>query len=247
MKQLARRYVFWDHINTDIERFVESCSACAQNKSAPKAAPKHAWEPPTQNFERVHMDFAGPIMDHHLFLLIDARSKWAEIHPFRKAPTSESTITVLKDIFSRHGLPTFLVSDNATIFKSAEFTAFCNRNGIQQRFIAPLHAATNGQAERLVQTVKQRLKAMPTDWSLKEKIASFLLRYHMTPLASGKTPAELYLNRPIRSKFDNLFPPKQGPFSAPVPGNTRSLEVGDSVYAKFIEKQTPMERRGNPG
>lgn len=82
MKQLARRNVHWTSINKDIEDYVKSCDKCAENKSAPK----HAWEAPTENFERVHMDYAGPFEGHHIFVVVDAQSKWAEIMCQKTAP-----------------------------------------------------------------------------------------------------------------------------------------------------------------
>lgn len=53
-----------------------------------------------------------------------------------------------------------MVSDNATIFVSETFKEFYKKNGIFQKLIAPGHPATNGLAERNIQTLKQRLKSM---------------------------------------------------------------------------------------
>lgn len=244
MKQLARRHVYWTNLNKDIENFVRSCDKCAENKSAPRAAPKHSWEAPTDNFERVHMDYAGPFEGHHIFVVIDAKSKWAEISCRKSAPTSESTIEELIKIFARHGLPTFLVSDNATIFKSEEFKNFCTRNGIQQRLIAPMHPATNGQCERLIQTLKQKLKAMGPTEPLQERIRKFLTRYYITPQANGKSPSEMYLNRQIRTSLNNLKPLKKGPFSNEVLKGVRSLNQGDVVFAKFMENSREKWKKG---
>jgi transposase InsO family protein len=47
-----------------------------------------------------------------------------------------------------------MVSDNATIFVSEQFKSYGTQNGIFQKFIASGHPATNGLAERNVQTLK---------------------------------------------------------------------------------------------
>ena len=71
------------------------------------------------------------------------------------ASTSESTIEMLSNIFTRNGFLDVMVSDNATLFKTNEFIQFCRISDIFQKFIAPGHPATNGLAERNVQTLKK--------------------------------------------------------------------------------------------
>lgn len=160
MKSLARRYCYWRHIDKDIEGIANSCQICAGLKKDPPACPMHFWDTPKSCWDRVHMDYAGPFLGHQFFIVIDSLSKWPEVMITKSLPTSESTISMLETIFIRFGLPHILVSDNASIFKSETFQAFCKMNGIQHRTIAQGHPATNGQAERFVQTLKNRLKAL---------------------------------------------------------------------------------------
>lgn len=144
MKQLARRYVYWKSIDKDIEQLVRACSAYASIKSSPAKTPLHPWEEPENNWQRI--DYAGPFQGYYFLVVIDAKSKWAEIEPCLTASTSSITIEILKDIFSRHGFPDVIVSDNATNFTSEEFKEFCKGAGIFQKFIAPGHLGTNGLA-----------------------------------------------------------------------------------------------------
>ncbi|XP_008484885.1 uncharacterized protein K02A2.6-like, partial [Diaphorina citri] len=163
MKQLARRYVYWFHIDKDIERLVRSCQNCALTRSNPPKAPVHPWDPPQGNWERIHIDYAGPFERHYFLVCVDAKSKWAEVKIIKDAPNSSNTINLLENIFSVHGYPQVMVSDNASIFQSEEFHAYCSNHGIFQKFIAPGHPATNGLAERNVQTLKHRLKAVSNE------------------------------------------------------------------------------------
>jgi len=68
---------------------------------------------------------------------------------------------------------------------------------------APYHPATNGAAERLVQTFKQALKV---GQSLNRCIARLLRNYRRTPLSTGYSPSELLNVRQIRTKIDTLLP-----------------------------------------
>lgn len=236
MKQLARQHIYWPKIDTDIERKVHACPECARTQNNPPKVKQHYWEIPEQNFQRIHIDYAGLFQDHYYLILVDARSKWPEVRILKKAPTSESTIDLLEDIFSTHGFPEVLVSDNATIFTSEEFKQYCATNGIFQKFSAPNHPATNGLAERYVQILKRKLQAMVNDpLPLRRKVNNILFRFRATPLSSGKSPAELYLNRKIRTKLDAIRPPNKR--TANNNSNMRltsgrDLAVGDRVLSR---------------
>lgn len=165
LKQLARRYCYWPAIDKDIEHLVRSCEPCALAQKSPKQAPLHRWETPSQNFSRVHIDYAGPYQGHFFLILVDAKSKWPEISVINAAPTTDVTIELLEDIFVMHGYPQMMVSDNASIFseKNEKFTHYCKIRGIFRCFSAPGQPATNGLAERYVQILKQKLSKMNND------------------------------------------------------------------------------------
>lgn len=232
MKNLARRYCYWRNIDKDIENLVRSCPNCAKVQNEPRKVTLHHWEDPEINFQRVHIDYAGPFQGHQFFILVDAKSKWPEVRITKEDPTSALTIRYLRNIFSSHGIPEVLVSDNATIFKSEEFTQFCQSNGILQKFTAPGHPASNGLAERYVQILKRKLRAMENEpGTIASKVEDILFRFRATPLQCGKSPSELYLNRQIRIKLDALHAPRtnQNSIQKPV---VRQVSVGDRVQSR---------------
>ena len=108
--------------------------------------------------------------------------------------TSAATITELRKIFARYGLPEQLVSDNGPQFVSAEFTQFLKSNGVKHIKSAPYHPSTNGIAERFVQSFK---RAMLTNESLpiEQRLANYLLQYRNTVHATtNATPSMLLMN-----------------------------------------------------
>ncbi|XP_059220915.1 uncharacterized protein K02A2.6-like isoform X3 [Stomoxys calcitrans] len=244
MKQLARKYCFWKEIDSDIETLVKSCPDCAMIRRCPPKVETHKWEDPIENFQRVHIDYAGPFQNHYFLVLVDAKSKWPEIKVIKQAPTSDITISLLQSIFSTHGLPQIMVSDNATIFQSAVFRTFCENNGIIQKFIAPGHPATNGLAERHIQTLKRKLKAMQNEkLPLRLKVQEIVTRYRATPLSNGKSPANLYLGRDLRIKLDSIRPTKLKK-SEVVNPKVRKLGVGERVQVRWFSKGVPTWKFG---
>ena len=144
-------------------------------------APLHPWEWATAPWQQLHIDFAGPFQNSMFLVVVDAHSKWPEVIPLSSTTTSK-TIEVLRDLFARFGIPEQIVSDNGPQFASEEFQAFIKSNGIRHITSAPYHPATNGLAERLVQTFKQALRAMfQISKPVKDKLAKFLIAYRNTP------------------------------------------------------------------
>lgn len=109
MKSLARMYVWWPGIDSDIEVPL-------------------TWKWPSQLWSRLHLDFAKPFGNCMFLLLIDAQSKWIETFPTSNS-TSFTVLQCLRSVFARFGIPSTVVTDNGTCFVSAEFQAFLKSNG----------------------------------------------------------------------------------------------------------------------
>ena len=63
--------------------------------------------------------------------------------------SAAKTIEKLREVFSIHGLPQKIVTDNGSAFTSREFGEFMKENGILHVTSAPYHPATNGLAENI--------------------------------------------------------------------------------------------------
>ena len=128
--------------------------------------------------------------------------------------TTGATIDKLRYMFASYGLPEELVSDDGPQFVSEEFDMFLKKNGIKHTPIPPYHPASNGSAERAVQTVKQALNKMWLDhkrndtsitWS--RRLADFLLTYRSTPNSVTKqAPSELFMKRILRTRLSLVKP-----------------------------------------
>ena len=207
MKLIARSYFWWPGLDKEIENLVSTCSACQAVRQAPASAPLHPWIWPTKPWQRIHIDFAGPFKGKSYLLLIDAHSKWPEIAEM-STTTASRTIIVLRQWFSRYGLPEQLVSDNGPQFTSDEFANFMKSNGVKHIRCSPYHPSSNGAIERFVRTFKQAMKASRHDHlSAQQRLQNFLLTYRSTPHATtGETPATLFLGRKLRTRLDLMIP-----------------------------------------
>ncbi|GFV67361.1 retrovirus-related Pol polyprotein from transposon 412 [Trichonephila clavipes] len=65
MKAIARSFVYWKNIDNDIEEAAKNCVDCARYKADPPKSKVHYWEYPSMPWERIHVDFAGPILNTH--------------------------------------------------------------------------------------------------------------------------------------------------------------------------------------
>ena len=75
MKNLARSYLWWPQLDSDIERAVQQREACQSVRKLPAVAPLHCWQWPTRVWQRLHIDFAEKDQ-HHFLVLVDSHSKW---------------------------------------------------------------------------------------------------------------------------------------------------------------------------
>ena len=205
MKSLTRQFVWWPKIDSDLETKVRNCNMCQKFRSEPPQAVLHPWEWPKQPWVRVHADFAGPFLGKMFLILIDAHSKWIEVH-ITTSTTSSITIEKMRSTFATFGIPEVLVTDNGSNFTSSEFEEFLKSNGIRHIKTAPYHPASNGLAERAVQTFKAGMKKL-TSGTLETRVARFLFTYRITPqTTTGVSPSELLFGHRLRCHLDFLRP-----------------------------------------
>lgn len=209
MKALARSYLWFPGLDQAIETLVKGCKTCLSLKNDPPPSPLYPWKYTERPWDRVHIDFAE--YKSEMFLVaVDAYSKWMEVVLMRST-TAEKTVEVLRQLFSNYGLPREIVSDNGPQFIAEQFQYFMRMNGVKHTLTAPYHPASNGAAERAVQTLKNALKKHSLDAqpgvSTEQKLCSFLLTYRTTPHSlTGVSPAELFMRRQLRTRLTLIKP-----------------------------------------
>ncbi|XP_049278095.1 uncharacterized protein K02A2.6-like [Anopheles funestus] len=239
MKELARSYVYWPGMDEDIVECVRTCHACAVAAKTPPHAKPVPWPTTKHPWERIHVDYAGPIEGDYFLVAVDAYTKWPEVIK-TSSTTTPATIAILRNLFARFGFPVTLVSDNGPQFTSATFDEFCAKSGIQHIKSPPFHPQSNGQAERFVDTFKRSIRKIEEGGaSCGEALEIFLQTYRASPnpvLEQHRSPAEVMFGRKIRTALELLKPP-------PTPEVERErrdhrFQRNELVYAKWYTRNS---------
>ncbi|XP_018397778.1 PREDICTED: uncharacterized protein K02A2.6-like [Cyphomyrmex costatus] len=214
-KQLAREYVYWPKMAVEIERLIHQCDPCAVNQKLPVKVPLSPWPTPTRPMERVHLNYAGPIDGQYLLIFVDAFSKFIDV-AITPTISANRTADICRDFFCRYGPPDILVTDHGTQFTSETFAALCKDMQISHLLSLVNHPQSNGQAERMVDTIKRAIAKNPSDW--KQQLYDFLYSYRYTSCSTAfesKAPADFFFGRRMNSPFTKWFPRQNTLVTAP--------------------------------
>lgn len=112
MKQRLRAKVWWPGITKEAEKFCKTCHGCQLVGQPTQPEPVKSTPLPSGPWQELALDFLGPLPSGHSVLtVIDYYSRYYEI-AIMKATSTENVIESLEEIFSRHGLPQAISSDN---------------------------------------------------------------------------------------------------------------------------------------
>nr|XP_050025116.1 uncharacterized protein K02A2.6-like [Dermacentor andersoni] len=114
-------------------------------------------------------------------LVVDYYSRFPEVVTVRST-TAQAFIDALKSIYARNVIPQEVRSDNGPPFSSQEFAAFAASYGFNHRTSSPHYAQSNGEAERMVRTIKDLFRKSKDPYLA-------LLSYRDTPVVNGFSPA----------------------------------------------------------
>ena len=100
--------------------------------------------------------------------------------------------------------------------------------------VSPYHAASNGLAERMVQSFKHLYHSSKQDKiSIHQSIANFLLTYRSTTHpTTGYTPAKLFLGRELRTRLSLIKPDAQSTVIK-AQGNQKDYHDLNAKYREF--------------
>ncbi|MBW0568138.1 hypothetical protein O181_107853, partial [Austropuccinia psidii MF-1] len=144
----------WSGMTQFIKDYVSSCQQCSRNKITyhkkfgflkPLPIPNGPWI-------CVSMDFITQLRLSNSFdsilVIVDRFSKMAVFIPTMSSITAlDWTHLFIKNIFSKHGLPSSIVSDTGSLLVSSFWTNLCQQLKISRDLSTAYHPETDGQTE----------------------------------------------------------------------------------------------------
>ena len=194
----ARTSVWWPNIGQDIKRVVEECPDCVESRSARKE-PLIGTALPNGPWEKVAIDYFN-CQGKWYILIVDYYSRYLDVHEMRTM-TTRATITYLKTIFAKVGIPLQVRCDSGTNLTSHELNEFARKMGFKIVPASPKYPQSNGLAEAMVKVAKKLVKG---------DLELGLLAYRTTPLDQGPSPGELLMGRRLRGTLP-LRPEQRAP------------------------------------
>lgn len=190
-KLRVRETMSWPNINSQLEDYINCCQPCLFNKNENRREPMISHEIPEIPWYKIGTDTFH--FNNELYLIVvDYYSKFIEVSKINSL-TSQEIIQNLKIIFSRHGIPETVISDNGPEYSSNLFKEFSKLWSFQHTTSSPRYPQSNGQAERSIQTIKNIMKKTRHDQS---DFRLALLEYLNTPISNClPSPSEILNSR----------------------------------------------------
>lgn len=164
-------------------------------------------------------------------------TKWDKAEPLANIRDVDAKKFIWKNIFTRFGVPHFLISNNGLQFDSKSFKRYCYELGITNRYSTPAYPQGNGQTKAInkviVNELKKRLDDAKGKWV--KELSHVLWTYRTTPRRStGETPFSMTYGAEIVIPLETGFPTlKTSSFS--LSSNNELLERSLDLIKERIE------------
>ena len=241
----------------DLRNHIKKCSHCRKYEAAPPVVPM---KPLTCSGpgELLHVDFTSikemvplredPII-RNVLVLQDHFSKYVVAYVVKDQTACTTAKTLRIGYFGLFGAPAYLVSNQGKAFMGNVITHLCELYGVQKLRTLPYHAQTNGQVERMNQTIICMIGKLEEDkkacWS--EHLPELLMAYNATHSAVTRySPYYLLFGRRPRIPVDYLFPtlrdsPHQTKMEVSVMAMQKRLKEAFAVVRRLTSEDTAKQ------
>ena len=163
---------WWNGLKRDVAEFVASCLTCQQVKVEHQSLTGLLQELsiPEWKWDRVTMDFVVGLPRTRkgydsIWVIVDRLTKSAHFLPVHTTYTvAQYAQLYIQHIVSLHGVPTSIVSDRGPQFTSRFWQKLQEALGTQLDFSTAFHPQTDGQSERMIQTLEDMLRMCVLDF-----------------------------------------------------------------------------------
>jgi hypothetical protein len=189
LERITQNY-YWPGLRTSVEKYINTCDLCWKSKSQrhapygqlqPMSTPEVPWETIAWDFvvklPKSKEPLSNAIYDS-IWVICDKLTKWAYFIPYKESSGPEElAYEFMKTVYSTHGMPKNIITDRAQLFLDKFWQTFSSKLGLKSKMSSAYHPETDGQTERLNQTLEQYLRCFVSyqqnDWVRYLPLAQF--------------------------------------------------------------------------
>ena len=158
---LMQERFWWAGMACDLRNCIRKCGRCKNFDATPPVAPLRPLTCSGPG-ELLHVDFTSieetvPLREEpvirNVMVMQDHFSKYVVAYVVKDQTARTATEMLRNGYFGLFGAPAYLVSDQGKAFTGHLITNLCELYGVQKLRTSPYHAQTNGQVERMNQTI----------------------------------------------------------------------------------------------
>ena len=199
----------------DVKQICKDCPVCCKIKPRFVQRPCTHLIKATQPWERLSVDFKGPIpsntQNNYILTIVDEYSRFPFAFPCRQTD-SRSVIQCLTTLFSIFGMPMFIHSDRGTGFVSQELRNWLHTQGVATSNSSPFHPTGNSQIERYNGTIWKHVQLALESHNLPSKAWESVLTEALHAIrsllcvATNATPHERLFSHQRRGSSGSSLP-----------------------------------------
>ena len=239
----------WPTIKTDVTTLVQDCPTCVQKRKTREQHGLPANIPFGYPWQTVCVDMVGPLPTSeegykYILVAIDAFTHNIEVEAVVDA-TAETFIRFLVEtVIARHGVPSFILSDNGRNFVATAVEKVYSSFGIVGKKSTPYNPQGNGLTERVIRTINFLLRLscggnLKANWP--RKLPACIFAYRKTPhKATGFSPYFMEHGREPDLgliAITDVDPTSFTDFDGYATQMTMAINAAHKLAAKAIERQ----------
>ena len=203
--------------------------------------------------QRIAVDVLGPLPEStkgnkYIIVVADYFTKWTEAYPVPDHQAKTIAQELVKNFFTRFGMPERIHSDQGRDFQSCLFKELCELLEIEKTTTTPWHPQSDGMVERFNRTIetllRQCVEENQLDWDIQLPFccAAYRSALHST---TGHTPNTMMLGRelPMPKHMLQQVPEKWVSTHTYTQELEKRMQDAHQLAAKHIKKHVSQYQR----
>ena len=162
-----KEHYWWPGMKKDVAIYVSKCLTCARIEAEHQKPSDLLQQPeiPEWKWEQISMDFITKLPrtrkgHDSIWVIVDRLTKSAHFLPIREDFGIDRLAQLyVNEIVMRHGVPVSIISDRDSRFTSRFWQSLQKAMGTRIDLSTSYHPQTDGQTERMIQTLEDMLRA----------------------------------------------------------------------------------------